>query len=141
MAQILGNIYKKAKGAAGDVKLFINGIKQNNYKKCELFEDMYNFESVSKIPNNFFNGDAVVYNNEIHLPGGNRSSIHQKWDGNTWTNASTLPYGFDRGSVVVYNNEIHILGNYSNGSGSTIHYKWDGSSWTSSSTMPYSFYG
>lgn len=82
---------------------------------------------------------VVVYNNEMHLLGGNNvegySQNHYKWNGTSWVSVSTLPYDFYSGRAVIYDNEIHILGglgtsNYVN------HYKWDGTSWVSASTLP-----
>ena len=93
---------------------------------------------LKKLPINFYQGSAVIYNNEIHILGGyNSGTKHYKWDGTSWVLVSTLPYSFYRGSAVVYNNEIHILGSYDY---KTRHYKWNGSSWSSVSTLPYNFY-
>ena len=87
-------------------------------------------------PYKYYEGSAVVLNNEIHILGGSGVTPytrHYKWNGTAWTSVSTLPYDFYRGSAVVLNNEIHILG----GSLSEpYHYKWNGSSWTSVSTLP-----
>ena len=86
----------------------------------------------------FYEGSAVVYNNELHILGGTGGSTkHYKYDGSSWTSVSTLPYKFYQSSAVVYNNELHILGGNNS---STNHYKYDGSSWTSVSTLPYNFY-
>jgi hypothetical protein len=86
-------------------------------------------------------GSTVVYNNEIHILGGdNNPTKHYKWNGSQWVSASTLPYNFIKGSAVVLNNEIHILGGVI-GSTRTKHYKWDGSQWVSVSTLPCYFFG
>ena len=92
------------------------------------------------MPYNFYNGSAVVLNNEIHILGSGDSGYtnHYKYDGSTWTEVSTLPYNFYDGSAVVHNNEIHILGS-GDSSGYTNHYKYDGSTWTNVSTLPYNF--
>ena len=98
---------------------------------------------IINLPYNFYNGSAVVLNNEIHILGsGNSSSYtkHYKWNGTSWTEVSTLPYGFYSGSAVVLNNEIHILGGNYSSSARTNHYKWNGSTWVSVSTLPYEFY-
>ena len=97
----------------------------------------------NSLPYSFFNGSAVVFNNEIHILGGGDSSSdhtkHYKFNGTTWTQVSTLPYKFYYGSAVVFNNEIHILG-----CGDSIsydkHYKFNGTAWTRVSTLPYNFY-
>ena len=94
--------------------------------------------SVSTLPYEFCKGSAVVYNNEIHILGGNRDRTkHYKYNGTSWSSVSTLPYDFYEGSAVVYNNEIHILGG---SAGNTKHYKYNGASWSSVSTLPYEFY-
>lgn len=38
MANVLGIIRNKASGVAGAVELFIDNVKQTQYKKCELME-------------------------------------------------------------------------------------------------------
>ena len=94
------------------------------------------------LPYDFKNGSAVVYNNEIHILGGEITSTrkyHYKFDGAKWTKLSTLPYDFYSGTAVVYNNEIHILGSSSE-SHYKDHYKFDGATWTKLSTLPYKFY-
>ena len=83
---------------------------------------------VSILPYEFYQGSAVVYNNEIHILGSSNSSSktsHYKYDGSTWTNVSTLPYNFYQGSAVVYNNEIHILGSGNSFSDCIKHYKYE----------------
>ena len=104
--------------------------------------------SVSTLPYKFYQGSAVVLNNEIHILGGSSSSggastyytNHYKFNGTSWEGVSTLPYKFMNGSAVVLNNEIHILGSSSGGStGFTNHYKFNGTSWESVSTLPYNF--
>ena len=87
----------------------------------------------------FYGGNAVVYNDEIHLLGTTGTYGHYKWDGSSWTSVSTLPYSFISSSAVVYDGCIHILGSGSSGN-YTKHYKYDGTSWTSVSTLPYNFY-
>ena len=109
----------------------------------DLFAESKNFTelihvSASTLPYSFYYGSAVVYNNEIHILGGDGNATkHYKYNGSSWTSVSTIPYNFYRGGAVVYNNEIHLLGGSGNG---MVHYKWNGSSWTSVSTMPYNFY-
>ena len=140
MANVLGNVIKKGKGAAGAVELFIDGVKTTDYTKVELDSYVEDFESASTLPYNFHEGKAVTFDNNIHILGSHNSGQerkHYKWDGTSWTSVSTLPYSFYNGAAVVYNNEIHILGG---SGGNTSHYKWDGISWTSVSTLPYNFY-
>ena len=97
--------------------------------------------SVSTLPYNFYQGSAVVLNNEIHILGSNKDTSytkHYKWSGSAWTEVSTLPYNFYQGSAVVYNKEIHILGS-ANSNCYNKHYKWNGITWTEVSTLPYDF--
>ena len=113
MANVLGIIRNKASGVAGAVDLFIDNVKQTQYKKCELLEYMTEFKSKSTLPYSFAYGDAVVYNGEIHLFGSSVSgneTKHYKWNGNSWTSVSTLPYSLSNGGAVVYNNAINLLG-------------------------------
>ena len=118
-----------------------NGYKIGTVRKRIMFE---NFEELTfnctALPYGFYNGSAVVYNDEIHILGSGASvssTKHYKFDGTKWTQVSTLPYNFYVGSAVVYNNEIHILGG---SSGITNHYKFNGVEWTQVSTLPYTFY-
>ena len=96
--------------------------------------------NASTIQRNFYNGSAVIFNNEIHILGGGGQSLkYHKYDGSSWSKASDLPYNFQNGSAVIFNNEIHILGG-SNPTYYTHHWKYDGASWTQVSTLPYNFY-
>ena len=107
----------KGTGGGGGAKVFIDGVKQ---KKDFNFKTYHVDLSISTLPYDFYNGCAVVFNNEIHILGGkgNRTS-HYKWNGSVWTSVSTLPYDFYNGCAVVFNNEIHILGGEG---GYTSHY-------------------
>lgn len=91
----------------------------------------------NKLPYNFYNGGAIVYNNEIHLLGGGDSSSqkkHHKWNGNDWVELGELPFSFNLGYVILYHDEIHVLS-------STLHYKFNlDNGWSQVSTIPYSFY-
>ena len=114
-------------------------------KEFELInvgERWMNMKIQNSLPYNFYNGSAVVFNNEIHILGSADSSSytkHYKFNGTTWTQVSTIPYNFSIGSAVVFNNEIHILGSSHSGSYSN-HYKFNGRSWTQVSTLPDYFY-
>ena len=95
-------------------------------------------KQLGQLPYAFYEGSAVVCNNEIHILGGDSGTTnHYKYNGTSWTSVSSLSDSFCDGSAVVYNNEIHILGS---SGGQTSHYKYNGSSWTSVSTLPYNFY-
>ena len=138
------NLPKKA--SLDDIVNRINSLKDGAVGldcKTEVVEVSNGSKTVNMVlPYDLDYGSAVVYNNEIHILGGNDSSYrkyHYKWNGSSWTSVSTLPYEFRNSSAVVYNNEIHILSSYVNSSYYTKHYKWDGTSWTEVSTLPYKF--
>ena len=132
-----------ASGGGSGNEVIIDGVPYGGDKIQLQTDDIVLNKSVSTLPYDFYQGSAVVYNNEIHILGGLDSSntykYHYKYNGNRWTSVSTLPYRFYRGSAVVYNNEIHIMGSESS-SYYTNHYKYNGSTWTSVSTLPYIFY-
>ena len=76
------------------------------------------------MPYNFYNGDAVVYNNEIHILGGTGGiDAYRKYNGSSWSNLASIPYYFTGGSAVELNNEIHILGSNYSSTYYTKHYK------------------
>lgn len=134
--ELLSLVKRKIAEKSG-VIVTIDGELYNEDVQFLVFNDI--MLGLSDLPYDFYNGSAVVLNNEIHILGSGDSgnyTKHYKWDGSTWTSVSTLPYNFSSGSAVVLDNEIHILGS---GSGYTNHYKWNGTSWTSVSTLPYSF--
>ena len=99
------------------------------------------WKSVSTLPYNFYQGSAVVYNDELHILGSGATPYtqHYKWNGSAWESVSTLPYsllGYER--AVVYNDELHIIGSDNSANNDyRKHYKWDGISWSSVSTTPY----
>ena len=80
---------------------------------------------------------SVVYNNEIHVMGGDGGHLtdHYKWNGSSWVSVSTLPIQLRSNSICVYENKIHIIG----GIGTEYtqkHYAWDGSSWNEETQFP-----
>ena len=97
---------------------------------------------LKKLPYQFNQAAAVVYNGEIHILGSSSGTgaqtKHYKWNGSEWVSVSTLPYTFLWGTAVVYNNEIHVFACTSTSSNSGVHYKWNGSSWTQASSPPWS---
>lgn len=129
MAQILGNIIKKAKGAAGAVELYIDGDKQTQYKKCELFNNEWVREST--IPFSFGTGKALVYNNKIHVLSGTN---HYAWDGNSWEKISTPPISVERECATTYGGYIYV---FPSTAGVSDAYKFSGSSWSSLSVSTF----
>ncbi|WP_343209471.1 hypothetical protein [Anaerolentibacter hominis] len=126
-------------GFQAEIKKSVNRDTANPTKFfAEGMTGTLNVKSLRSLPYEFYDGSAVVWNDEIHILGGNGGSTkHYKLNRTSWYSTSTLPYGFYYGSAVVWNNEIHILGG---SGGHTKHYKFDGTSWTSVSTLPYEFY-
>ena len=122
----------------------LGGIYRGNgtsYSKYHYKYDGTSWSNVSTLPYSFYNGCAVVYNDEIHILGSKDSSHtrdHYKYDGTSWSKVSTLPYDFYNGCAVVYHNEIHILGGYY-APEARYHYKFDGTNWESVTTLPYVF--
>ena len=57
----------KGTGGGGGAKVFIDGVKQ---KKDFNFKTYHVDLSISTLPYDFYNGCAVVFNNEIHILGG-----------------------------------------------------------------------
>ncbi len=125
------NIFGVTGTMSAGIECLIDGIEQTEDVSFETVENIFE----DTLPYEFINGSAVIYNDEIHILGGQTSPYtqHYKWDGGSWILVSTLPFNFYKASAVVFNNEIHILS-------STNHYKWNGSSWSSASTLPYNFY-
>lgn len=130
MANVLGIIRNKASGIAGAVELFIDNVKQTQYKKCELFNNEWVREST--IPFYFGTGKALVYNNKIHVLSGKN---HYAWDGNSWEKISTPPISVGRECATVYNNYIYV---FPSTSGVSDAYRFTGNSWTRFSVSTFS---
>ena len=93
----------------------------------------------SNMPISCYLSGCCIYNNQIHILGGDNSgngTKHYAWDGTNWQSVSTLPYSTTRYGLAVYDNKLHLLGG---DNGYTKHYAWDGTSWQSASTLPYSY--
>ena len=114
----------------------------NQYENIYLHEKYANYATgvwspVSTLPYEFNRGSAVVYNNELHILGGDFGNgnekythYHYKWNGSTWVNVDTLPYRIvGNYHAVVYNNEMHLIGNSYSSFDVDYHYKWNGSTW------------
>ena len=124
----------------GGVKLLIDGVecKEKEINVKEVFTDV----NISTLPYGFVGGAGVVYDNKIHILGGNSTNSntkHYNYDNYNWNSVSTLPYNFMYSCAVIFNDELHIIGSQVEGN-ETKHYKWNGTSWTSASTLPYAFY-
>ena len=81
------NLPKKA--SLDDIVNKINSLKEKPIgidSKTEIGETDGIKSIYWELPNQFYNGSAVVYNNEIHILGGDdNSTAHYKWDGSSWT--------------------------------------------------------
>lgn len=106
-----------------------NGKAQRWYKAWVTEDDL---------PFDFYQGAAVVYENRIHILGGEREPRkHYSWNGYSWREESTLPYNFVFGSAAVSEGEIHIFGGTS---AMNAHYSWDGEEWHQRAGTPHYFY-
>ena len=98
--------------------------------------------SASTLPE-YFTGPVCVYNDEIHVFGGQDSNTlknHYKWNGSSWTKLSNMPINIRYGdgiSAVPYVDGIHIFRNYDS---SVQHYRWDNGSWTKLADLPYNVF-
>ena len=113
----------KLESSGGGLKVSINGGELKDVESLDLntiFDG--NWGDVSTLPYEFYNGGAILLNNEIHILGGYNSNsgsgltMHYKYNTSTktWSNVSTLPYDFYGESAIVLDNEIHILGGWNN---------------------------
>ena len=121
----------------------INDIWSPVFEETVLVYNGWKNETNMTLPYDFYNGNSIIYNNEIHILGGGISyKSHYKFNGTEWIKLDNLPYEFESGEVVIYNDEIHILGSahaLNSCDCSTKHYKFDGDKWTEVSTLPYEF--
>ena len=96
-----------------DMSIFGKKVKKIDYE-CDALDTFHNSLKIetSVLPYKFSNGNAVVYNNEIHILGGSDSTRtkHYKYDGTSWTEVGTLPYKFINGDAVVLQGVAFILG-------------------------------
>ena len=106
-----------------------NGKAQRWYKAWVTEDDL---------PFDFYQGAAVVYENRIHILGGEREPRkHYSWNGYSWREESTLPYNFVFGSAANFDGEIHIFGS---STAMNAHYSWDGEEWHQKANNPHYFY-
>ena len=114
-----------------EIHLFIDS---NKHYKWNTSTSQWDF--IESTPKDTTNSCILVYNNRIHILGGNASGQHMNhyaWDGTNWEALQAVPYDFHKGQGVVYNNEIHIFGSDAssyNDYHTPNHYKWNGVSWT-----------
>ena len=90
-------------------------INYDPYIMKELYYDSDNSQWVTNlisIPYNITNGIAMVYNNKIHIFGGNDGYKHYSWDGTSWKKEWDIPYKFCEGSGCAFKSEMYLLGGY-----------------------------
>lgn len=124
-------------------QMHIIGGDRSGTTKHLVFDGKAITSSVS-IPYKFYNGRAVVYNNEIHIFGSNTyATEHYKFDGNSWYEVSELPYDFYNGNAFVLNNKIHLIGFQGNNSRAISRYSKSNisSEWTKEYALPYNSLG
>jgi len=89
------------------------------------------------LPIDFVGGQAVVYNNELHILGGLTTKAHYKLSGNAWVSVSTLPLA----SIIDRNNGVAVLNNYiymfmwTGNTGDGRLYRWNGSTWSNQGVL------
>ena len=142
VAQEIKKIYVGVNGVARNVVkgyVGVNGVAQQFFPS-QVVPDTW--ESISTLPIDFYQGTAVVYNDKIHILGGqDNPTAHYAWDGSSWSEIAELPWNFTFGSAVVYNNEIHAFGPTPGFPYIGYHYKFNGTQWTQDTNVPYSFNG
>lgn len=125
------NIFRNRLGQSGSSEsgtvVYINGVK-SRASRVDL-DEIIPMPYV-QIPSESYEPQCVIFNNELHLVGGNNLEnykSHIKWNGTSWENVSTLPDNIC-GIAIADENHIYILSSY----GSSTHYvyAWDGTQWT-----------
>ena len=125
---------------------------ENNVRSSHIKLNIVPYERTPDSPvsviggNSFYEGCAVVLNNEIYVLGGgsgtNSASGKRfyKYSNGEWEWIRQLPYNFHNGAAVVFNNEIHIMGGYySSGSSYSsyyYHYKYSNGEWVEVGEIP-----
>lgn len=104
----------------GDVVVFDNTIHLfcgSNNNAC--YHSQWNKSSdtwtnKANFVDRFFNngGRAIIFNNELHLLGGNQSYNHFIWNktNDTYNGVKSLSKNFSDGIAISHNNEIHLFG-------------------------------
>ena len=128
-----------------DDKMFIMLTGSNEF--YEFLRSHYKWNGsewieVSKLPYDFYNGCAVVYNNEIHILGTYNYEFctsHYKFDTttSTWISVSILPYPVSKASTLVFNDELYVLGGYGD---TKACYKWNGEQWSDNIKLSFDYY-
>ena len=128
------------------------GIVDSTRSRCYIDNEVQlrdlEFESknmnYSETPYNPYYSSVVLYNDEIHLLGGQGDTDgHYIITEYGYEQLDNLPITFSNHTcahAVVYDNKIHILGTNTSSSYYTKHYSWDGYAWSEESTLPYNFY-
>ena len=73
----IDSINSKLENAGGRLKVSINGGELKDLEGLELVSSSFtNWSSVSTLPYEFYDGGAIVLNNEIHILGSENSSYY-----------------------------------------------------------------
>lgn len=96
----------------------------SKYSSNEYYTwDGTNWATVSISGASYGAASVVIYNDEIHILGGNNTyggdnrKKHYKWDGNTWSEVSILPYNhmcYYTTYAVSYDDKIYVIGSDTN---------------------------
>lgn len=92
-----------------DILVFNNKIHIFYNKYHEVF-DGKSWNVTKSLPYNFSNGAATIYNNQIHLLGGeDNERLHYYLYKGKWYRTKDLPFEFAFGSAIEINNKLHLV--------------------------------
>lgn len=80
------------------------------YNKYHEVFDGKTWKITKSLPYNFSNGAATIYNNQIHLIGGeDNERFHYYLYHDTWCRTKDLPFDFSYGNGIELNNKLHLI--------------------------------
>ena len=100
---------------------------------------------VSTLPFSFANGVCEIFNDHVHIIGGQRGMCqHAYYDevNNEWNMLDPIPNGYINhdSAYAIFNKELHIMGSYIEAY-SKYHYSYDGTSWKVLPNLSYKLCG
>lgn len=130
MANVLGIIRNKASGIAGAVELFIDNVKQTQYKKCYITnENIIGFEGKNGEVSSGWGGSSAHntawYNNGVYCVYQNRLYKYYP-SSNSWSKIYEGGNSLYGGCLASLNGTLYYFGSSSN---PKYICKWKGSSW------------
>ena len=94
--------------------------------------------SAGAVPQQSYNTTAIGTHNDVSflagyaLPPGSASTLHQHWDGSSWSIRTAMPVGGGVGGV---GSNLAPTGDFWANGSKTVTLKWDGSSWTTTGSL------